>query len=94
MDLDLVVLMMSENFTVYMFMYFVFKKTSKMHMNKYRWLFVLKLVFILSMIGLFCFGIVNLIYEINIRDDTAMFPNVMEKVTILKLCADPTPLVL
>ena len=58
---QLLIMWMLRGFAVYMVIFFVFKKASKLHMNKYKWLFALKVMFSVSMIVIFCLGLYKLL---------------------------------
>ena len=51
-----------------MIIYFVFKKTSKQHMDKYKWLLFLKLISAMTIFTLLSLGIKKM-YKINLSDD-------------------------
>ena len=50
-----------RGFSIYMIIYFVFKKASKIHINKNKWLFILKLIFVISMVIIFSLAIHQII---------------------------------
>ena len=66
--------------------YFVFDKASKKHMNKYTWLFFLRIIFILGMVIIIAYTII--LYEER-NDDNSVKGRYRE----LKHCAGPDRLI-
>ena len=91
---SLIILWNLRGFSVFMIIYFVFKKASKLHIDKNKYIFILKIVFNVSMIFVLFMSIFQLLNANDTSKSYQMYKPFKEKAVLLTQCSNPDEFIL